>query len=122
MTGNIFAMNDDVLINDFLARSSAQVENMITRALQRGERLPELALLLERRFDGRSVAACGTRVKMTEQFGRHPLLNADQRALVAERLGSIPPSELPVVILLDEGEGLILVAVRTVTGSVVGVG
>lgn len=111
---------DRELIDGLLARSTAVIEQLVTRAMHRGQRPGEIVLVLERAFDGRVVAKCGTRAEVAKLLAKDARLDEAMRAVVVEGVMGAGAGEVPVVVFA-EAEGYVAAGVRRMPGAVVGV-
>ncbi len=114
--GNAMADTDKDLIDGFLARSSAAIEELVTRALHRGRRPGEIVLVLERGFDGSVTAKCGMRDEVAKALASDPRLPQAGRAAVVEGVVGAAIDEVPVVVFA-QAEGYTAAGVRRLKGA-----
>ena len=113
------AANEEVL-EDFLRAASATIEELVTRALREGHPVWQLAIVLERKFDGEVGGGCGPRGAVTSRLASDPRLPPEVRSSLVEALGACGLDEVPVVMLVH-GEGDIVCGVRRVKGGLVSI-
>ena len=111
---------DRNLIDDFLARSSGAIEDLVNRALQRGQRPGEIVLVLERGFDGSVTAKCGLRADVARGLASDPRLPQEGRAAVVEGVLGAGEDEVPLVVFV-QAEGYVAAGVRRLKGSLASV-
>jgi hypothetical protein len=112
--------SDDRLLDDFLASASATIEELVTGALQQGRPMAEIAIILERSFDGQVRGGCGPRRSIAGRFGSDGRLSAEARRAVVDAVIGAGPQEIPAVLLVH-AEGYIAAGVKKLSGGLVGV-
>jgi hypothetical protein len=53
--------SDERLLDEFFQAVNPTIEELVTRAVQQGQRVTGLAVILERKFDGEVAGGCGSR-------------------------------------------------------------
>jgi hypothetical protein len=113
-------MTDDTdrnLIDDFIARASGPIEDLVNRARERGERPSEIVLVLERGFDGSVAAKCGLRADVAKRLASDPRLPQEGRAAVVDGILGAGADEVPVVVFA-QAEGYVAAGIRRLKGAV----
>ena len=111
-------MTDEETLEQFLRDSAPSVEELVTRALQQGRAIQHVAVVLERGFDGVVRGGCGSRREIGAKFSVDMRLSEMQRDVVAKAM-SAGDDAVPTVLIMHQGEGLVLVGVRRLGGSIV---
>ncbi|MBK6692746.1 MAG: hypothetical protein IPG50_11135 [Myxococcales bacterium] len=114
---NAGTTHDEALIDATLNATAETISDMVTSALHNGHALGDLAVVVQRAFDGRVRMGCARRIDVARQFGGDPRLAADKRKAVSEACQTTPPDQLPIVLLV-ETEGYVAVGVRQGRGEV----
>jgi hypothetical protein len=109
--------SDQQLLDEFFQAVTPTIEDMVTRAIQQGQRVNGLAVVVERKFDGEVAGAC---CSQSELGGRLRGISgvddvARQRIL---RVVKDAPGDVVPAMLLVYGEGVISVGIRRLTGRV----
>ena len=112
--------SDDAIMQATFEAASEAVSDMITGALQKGLAIKDLAVVIERRFDGGIVTGCADRAGVARQFGNDLRLAVEARATITRAVTTAAPDELPIIVLVH-GEGYLTVGVRRERGMFVGV-
>jgi len=109
--------NDEQLLNEFFQAVTPTIEELVTRAVQQGQRVTGLAVILERKFDGEVAGGCGSRSAIDGRLrGAHGVDDVARQRIV-RAVSQAPANEVPAVLLVH-GEGFISVGIRRVTGKV----
>jgi hypothetical protein len=106
------------LLDQFLRDVTPTIEELVTKALQQGRSVEQMALLLERAIDGSLRGGCGSRREMVAKLGLDPRFTTEQRAAIVNTINDAG-TDIPAVLLVQRGEGEILVGLRRLPGSLV---
>jgi len=107
---------DEQLLDDFFTSASSTIEELVTKALHDGRPVWQLAIVLERRFDGEVTGGCGSQGAIASQIVRDARLPMGVRHAIVNSIVVGGLHEIPVVVLVH-GEGEIAGGVRRVRGS-----
>jgi len=108
-------MNDDQILTTFFESVTSTIENLVTRALQQGQRVGGLAVVLEQRFDGQVEAACVSRSAVDAHLRLVQGVDAAARGKIARAVNAADAAEIPAVLLVH-GEGFVSVGIRRLPG------
>ena len=111
-------MNETEALDQFLHEVTPTIEELVTKALQQGRSVEQMALLLERAIDGSLRGGCGSRREMASKLGLDPRFTTEQRAAIVNTINGAG-SDIPAVLLVQRGEGELLVGLRRLPGSLV---
>jgi hypothetical protein len=110
------AGTDDVILHTFFRASIPAIEELVTRALNNGLRVADIALVLERAFDGNVRATSARRDACARRFGTSPELDAQARQKIVNALETAGPEELPAIFLV-QCEGYVAVGIKRLNGE-----
>jgi len=113
--------SDERTFGDVLEVAAEAIGEMVTSAMRQGIPLGQLAVVVERRFDGRVFTGSTLRSKAAARFGGDPKLPADARMTITETMATAGADELPIIVIVHQGEGMVAVAVRRERGEFVSV-
>lgn len=108
--------SDEQLLDEFFRSATSTIEELVTKALHDGRPVWQLAIVLERRFDGEVMGGCGSRGAIASQIVRDARLPMSARHAIVNSIVGGALHEIPVVLLVH-GEGYIAGGVRRVRGS-----
>jgi hypothetical protein len=111
------ATDDQRVLDGLLAQVASTLGVMVTTLLQQGRAFGTIGALFERAFDGKVSGGCGHRAEVARRVSTDPRFPEAVRGVLLEALQS--PSELPIVLVVDRGEGLVAVGVRRERGELV---
>ncbi len=109
--------SDEKLLNDFFRAVTPTIEELVTRALQQGQSVQGLAVILERKFDGEVAGGCGSRNAIDGRLRGVQGVDDVARQMIVRAVNQAPANEVPAVSLVH-GEAFISVGIRRVTGKV----
>jgi hypothetical protein len=109
-------MSSPDVLERFLQDVTPTIETLVTKALQQGRATAELALLLERAFDGAVLGGCESRGDIAAKLGSDPRLTGEQRAALLESIEGAG-NDVPAILIVHVGEGEIWVGARRLPGS-----
>jgi hypothetical protein len=110
------ALSDEQLLNDFFEAVTPTIEELVTRAVQEGQRVRGLAVILERKFDGEVAGGCGSRNAIEGRLRGVQGVDDTARQMIVREVQRAPAHEVPAVLLVHGG-GFISVGIRRVTGK-----
>jgi hypothetical protein len=108
--------SDQGALDAFYEQSTALIEELVNGALQRGHPVHDVALVLERGFDGKVIGACGARTELMTHFTNDRRLDESTRRALVDGLRSAPPNEIPAVFVVH-GEGMSVAGIRRLPGA-----
>lgn len=113
--------DDHAPFDELLASAASEIGDMVTGALHRGVPLGDLAIVVERRFNGQVTCGCALRQGLVATFPRWGKLAEGERHRLATELKAATADELLLILIIHEGEGLMSVRVRRDKGEFVAV-
>lgn len=109
------ASSDEKLLNEFFEAVTPTIEELVTRAVQQGQRVRELAVVLERKFNGEVVADCVARGALGSRLRAvHGVDDLSRRRIFAQ-VKHAPDHEVPAVLFVH-GEGFVSVGIKRLAG------
>jgi hypothetical protein len=112
--------DDEKLLDDFLASVAPTIEELVSRAAQQGLPLSDIAVHLERAFDGHVSGGCGARRTVAARLRSDARLSEEHRRVLEDRVIGTAPHQIPAVLFV-QGEGYVAAAVKSLSGGLVGV-
>src|ERR1700722_5570129 len=109
--------SDEQLLNEFFEAVTPTIEELVTRAVQQGQRVRGLAIILERKFDGEVAGGCDSRSAIDARLRGVRGVDDVARQMIVREVNGASANEVPAVLLVH-GEGFISVGIRRVTGKV----
>ena len=113
--------DDDKVLDDFFNEVAPLMEALVAKALQQGRAQATIALRLERSFDGNVSGGCGLRWTIADDVGSDARLPPSVRRVISALVRGAGEREIPAVLLV-QSEGYLLVRMKMLSGSLVGVG
>jgi len=110
--------NDQALLDEFFNAATVTIEELVTRALREGHPIWQLAIVLERKFDGEVAGGCGARGAIASRLAGDGRLSTESRDAIVNAIVGVGLQEIPVVLLVH-AEGYVAGGVRRVQGSLV---
>jgi hypothetical protein len=89
----------------------------VTRAVQQGQRVGELAIVLERKFSGEVAADCVFRSALSVRLRAVQGVDEVSRQRIVAQVKRAPDHEVPAVLFVH-GEGFISVGIKRLAGRV----
>jgi hypothetical protein len=68
--------SDEQVLSNFFEIATPTIEALVTRAVQQGQSVARLAIILERRFDGEVAGGCGSRSAIDARLRDVPGIDA----------------------------------------------
>jgi hypothetical protein len=109
--------NDEKLLNEFFEAVTSTIEELVTRAVQQGQRVRELAVVLERKFNGDVAANCVARSALGGRLRAVQGVDDVSRRRIVAQVTHAPDNEVPAVLFVH-GEGFISVGIKRLAGRV----
>jgi hypothetical protein len=104
---------DQQAVFDELFQSVAPtVSDMIWSTMNRGLPVRELAVVVERRSNGRVFCGCARRRSLISNFPREGQLAEPKRLKLAHEMQSAKEDELLILLVIHEDDGLVSVRVQ----------
>ena len=113
-------MTEVDVLDQFLRDVTPTIEELVTKALQQGRSVEQMALLLERAIDGSIRGGCGSRREIATKLSHDARLTREQREVIANTM-EIAGTDVPTVLVVHRGEGEFVVGVRRLPGSLVAI-
>ena len=110
---------DQKVLDEFFGRVAPTIGDVVTTLLRQGRPLLPIGAFFERAFDGKVSGGCGHRAELARKVLTDPRFDDVARARILEAMKAAGPDELPVVLLVDLGEGVVAVGVRRERGELV---
>jgi len=111
--------DDEKVLDAFYRDIAPKLEDLATTLLHQGKPFGLLAALFSRGFDGTLTGGCGSRAEVAKRVLGDTRFAEPARTHVLEALRTTPLDALPVILIVDHGEGLAVVGVRTERGELV---
>ena len=109
--------SDEQLLDEFFQIVTPTIEDMVTRAIQQGQRVKGLAVVVERNFDGEVAGGCCSRSEIGGRLRGISGVDDVARQRIQRVVKDAPLDVVPAVLLVH-GEGVISVGIRRLTGKV----
>ncbi len=109
------------MFSEVFQAASETISDMVTNAMRKGFALGQLAVVVERHFDGRIVAGCTVRSEIARRFTNDRRLTEEAKSTIVAEMTGAAADELPIVVVVHQGEGLVAVGVRRERGQLVAV-
>jgi hypothetical protein len=109
--------SDEQVLSEFFDSVTQTIEELVTRAVQQGQPVRGLAIILERKFDGEVAGGCGSRRAIDGRLRAIAGVDDTARGMIVRQVELAPADEVPAVLLVH-GEGVISVGIRRVKGKV----
>lgn len=110
--------NDNKLLNELFAAATPAIEDLVSTELQKGKPLSDVAIFVERAFDGRIQTTCGPRRAVVARFGSDARLSSEVRRTIVETVIGAGPHEVPAVLFVQT-EGYVAAGVKKLAGELV---
>ena len=107
---------DQQLLDKFFGSATTTIEELVTRALREGHPVWQLAIVLERKFDGAVAGGCGARGAIASRLACDSRLATESRDAIVNAIVGVGLQEIPVVLLVHV-EGVVIGGIRRVQGS-----
>jgi hypothetical protein len=113
---------DDVrVLDELFARIGPTIGDLVTTLMRQGKRIAQTGAMFERAFDGKISGGVGHRTELAKRALTDVRLPARLSPRSLRTCGAAGPDELPIVLLVDCGEGVLAVGVRRERGELVNV-
>ena len=108
----------DQLLEAFLQQALPMIERVVTRALDDGRKISELAFDLEVGRDGEIRGGCAPRDAVAKRWRAHPKIDEAKRTAIADSILGTAPDDVPVALTIrvDRGE---IYGLKVVEGELV---
>jgi len=110
---------DEKALDAFFAEVAPKLGDLVTVLLQQGKPFALLAAFFSRGFDGTITGGCGARAGVAKRVLSDARFAEPTRTHVLEALRVCPLDALPVLLVVERGEGLVVVGVRRERGELV---
>jgi hypothetical protein len=115
------AQDDEKVLDDLFRHVAPTIGDLVTTLMRQGRPLVLIGAFFERAFDGKVSGGVGHRAELAQRVLRDPRFSEPVRAHILGALKDAGADEIPIVLLVDQGEGLVAVGVRRERGELVGV-
>jgi hypothetical protein len=109
--------DDTTVLSTFFTEVAQKISDDVTRLMQRGQPLAFIAAFFERAFDGTVTGGCGHRAELAQRILSDHRFTDAVRHVVLDAFAA--HDELPIVLLVDRGEGVVSVGVLRRRGELV---
>ena len=109
------AGSDEKVLDEFFQAVTPTIEELVTRAVQQGQRVRELAVVLERKFNGDVAADCVSRSAIGGRLRAVTGVDDVARRRIAAQVKHASDDEVPAVLFVH-GEGFISVGIKRLAG------
>jgi len=113
------AHDDEKVLDDLFRHVAPTIGDVVTTLMRQGRPLVLFGAFFERTFDGKVSGGVGHRAELAQRVLRDPRFSEPVRALILGILKDAGADEIPIVLLVDQGEGLVAVGVRRERGELV---
>jgi hypothetical protein len=107
--------SDDQVLEEFFQAVTPTIEDLVTRAVQQGQRVKELAVVLERKFNGEVAADCVARSAIGGRLRAVQGVDDVSRRRIVAQVKHAPDHEVPAVLFVH-GEGFVSVGIKRLAG------
>jgi hypothetical protein len=111
---------DQKLLDELFAQVAPTITDVVTTLMRQGRPLILIGAFFERAFDGKVSGGCSHRAELARRALTDPRFSDAVRAGILGTLKDAGAEELPIVLVIDRGEGLVAVGVRRERGKLVG--
>ncbi len=108
--------NDHALVQAALDAATDEIGDRVTSALHSGKALGELAVVVDRAFDGSLSIECVLRTEVARRLGKDARLGGSAQATLVAACKAAPHDELPIVLFVQT-EGYLAVGIRRSQGA-----
>jgi hypothetical protein len=113
--------DDRKVLDDLFRDVAPTIGDVVTTLMRQGRPLILIGAFFERAFDGRVGGGVGHRAELAQRVLRDARFSETVRVNILAALKDAGAEELPIVLLVDRGEGLFAVGVRRERGELVAV-
>jgi hypothetical protein len=111
--------DDQTVLDDLYRDMAPTIGDVVTTLMRQGRPLVLIGAFFERAFNGKVSGGVGHRAELAQRVLKDPRFSDAVRAHILGALKDAGPDELPIVLLVDRGEGLVAVGVRRERGELV---
>jgi hypothetical protein len=109
--------DDQTVLDDLFRHVAPTIGDVVTTLMRQGRPLVLIGAFFERAFDGKVSGGVGHRAELAQRVLRDPRFSESVRARILDALKNAGADELPIVLLVDQGEGIVAVGVRRERGE-----
>jgi hypothetical protein len=113
--------DDQKVLDDLFRDVAPTIGDVVTTLMRQGRPLVLIGAFFERAFDGKMSGGVGHRAELAQRVLRDPRFSDPVRARILGALKDAGADEIPIVLLVHQGEGLVAVGVRRERGELVSV-
>jgi hypothetical protein len=113
--------DDQKVLDDLFRHVAPTIGDVVTTLMRQGRPLVLIGAFFERTFDGKVSGGVGHRAELAQRVLSDTRFSDEARAHILDTLKKASADELPIVLLVDRGEGLVAVGVRRERGEFVSV-
>jgi hypothetical protein len=111
--------DDQTVLDDLFADVAPTIGDVVTTLMRQGRPLVLIGAFFERAFDGKVSGGVGHRAELARRVLTDPRFSEPVRVHILGALKEAGADELPIVLLVDRGEGVVAVGVRRERGELV---
>lgn len=113
-------MSDEIdqILEAFLHEARPIIERVVSRALNDGRAISELAVDLQRGADDQIRGGCAPRGAVAKRWRSHPELDDEKRTELADLIAETGPDEIPVAMSIVAGRFKVF-GVKRLEGDVI---
>jgi hypothetical protein len=115
------AQDDERVLEDFFRHVAPTIGELVTTLMRQGRPLVLIGAFFERAFDGKVSGGVGHRTELGQRVLKDPRFSEPVRAHIVGILKESLGRRDSIVLLVDQGEGLLAVGVRRERGELVSV-
>jgi hypothetical protein len=112
-------LDDQKALDDLFRYVAPTIGDVVTTLMREGRPLILTGAFFERAFDGKVSGGVGHRAELAQRVLKDTRFSEPIRAHVLRALTDAGADELPIVLLVDRGEGLVAIGVRRERGEFV---
>jgi len=109
--------DDQKVLDDLFRHVAPTVGDVVATLVGQGRPRVLIGAFFERAFDGKVSGNVSHRAELAQRVLNDPRFSEPVRAHILGALKDAEADELPIVLLVDRGEGLIAVGVRRALGE-----
>jgi hypothetical protein len=111
--------DDQQVLDELFGHVAPTIGDVVTTLMRQGRPLVLIGAFFERAFDGKVSGGVGHRAELARRVVSDPRFSEPVRAHIMGALKDAGADELPIVLLVDRGEGIVAVGVRRQRGDLV---
>jgi hypothetical protein len=109
--------DDQRVLDDLFRRVAPTIGDVVATLMRQGRPPVLIGAFFERAFDGKVTGGVVHRAELAQRVLRDQRFSEPVRAHILAALKDAGADELPIVLLVDQGEGLVAVGIRRERGE-----